>query len=453
MQHRAVAKTLVNPPREQVDASRLDLATSPDAPKTTSNSTILVGLRVDALVIAFAIENEPSFHDELIERQSFADESGTAQLVVASLSFAMTRSRRRDEVCFENADLHGKFDERAAGGWQLELVLRATYLATHDLGNAIALVRRVAAGFGTIKGTRLRRFDLAADFTGFPLAHNDIERIVTQRARIATFLPESKDVAEAHSGFDKPNVVEHLRSDHVVTGYSIAQGNPLMARIYDKTEELSLSGREEKRAIENAIWSKNGWNGVDRVTRVEFQHRGNYLDEIDLRDVDRLIDSLDAVWQRDVRWLRLVVPDSASRRTRCKLDTRWQAVTRTVFRHVTEPVERHRRSRGGATPEHVLGATRSRLAAAGQLVPIELGYSEDGELLNERTFANRMTTDEAHAWLEQHVGTTFKRAAIDAVKTLRNGIDPRDAVARFITKHNSTVARFSSVDDELPVAP
>jgi len=64
----------------------------------------------------------------------------------------------------------------------------------------------------------------------------------------------------------------------------------LMGRIYDKSAELALPGREEKLSIERERWRLGGWNGSEAVTRVEFQHRGEYLAEIGLRraDVERV---------------------------------------------------------------------------------------------------------------------------------------------------------------------
>jgi len=271
------------------------------SPETIDLSTCVVGQRVDALVIAFALEVFPSIRDELQERQSIADLAGTAQLRIGDLTCAMKRSRRRDSIVFENADLRGSFDECAAGGWQLELIVRATYLATHALVEVIALARRMAEGFGTIKNARLRRFDLAADSVRFPLRKDDPDRIVT-RARIDAFIAQTKDIDEVSGEFCKPAVREHHSADHTITGFSVAQGNPLMACIYDKTAELAQPGREEKRAIEHEIWSRNGWNGIDPVTRIEFQHRGEFLDDVSLRDIDTLASRLDEIWQLDVRF-------------------------------------------------------------------------------------------------------------------------------------------------------
>jgi hypothetical protein len=219
-----------------------------------------------------------------------------------------------------------------------------------------------------------------------------------------------------------------------------------MARIYNKTAELRLAGREEKRAIEHALWTSGGWDGSADVTRVEFQHRGEFLDEVELRDPDELEGKLDAVWQHDVKWLRLVEPSTASRRTRCSLDPRWSAVAATEFRHRAEPVERVR-NRGGAKPEHVLGAAMSRMASTGKLERIDLGVNEDGEPLDETGFVDRMEPPALAEWLAEKIARVFQGVVPDTLAATLNQRGPREAARRFLAKNNALVARFSSADD------
>ena len=45
------------------------------------------------------------------------------------------------------------------------------------------------------------------------------------------------------------------------------------------------------------IWREAGWDDSTGVTRVEFQHRGTFLDEVGLRDASTLASKLDEVWQ------------------------------------------------------------------------------------------------------------------------------------------------------------
>jgi hypothetical protein len=153
-------------------------------PDTTPAPTRLLARRVDALAVAYRVELSPAFADELGERQAFADLGGCAELTLASgIALALGRSRRQDFFSFQNDDVRGAVDLRASGGWTLEVVLRATFLATHPLDAALAVAERVALGFGQPHERRLRRFDLAADFMGWPLRRDDAERFSTKAGK------------------------------------------------------------------------------------------------------------------------------------------------------------------------------------------------------------------------------------------------------------------------------
>lgn len=416
--------------------------TAPLPPKATSSCPAVVGRRVDALVIAFQVALSPAARDELRERQAIADEYGLAELRLETQCFALRRSRRLNCVPFENADVRCMFDEQGPGGWNLEVVVRAAFLATHPLSTAVRLATEVALALGTIVATRLRRVDLCADFVGFPLRRDDSERIAS-RARHDVFIGESKDSDEASAELCKPRVREHHKANLEVTGFTVAPGNPLMARIYDKTAELRLSGREEKRLIEYANWSTNGWNEADDVTRIEFQLRGEILDELRLRDVQSLEQRLDAVWQTCVNCFRFGQPDSATRRSRCKLDERWQAVQAVQFAHHASPIKRAR-IRGGASAEHAMGALISRLASTSRLRRINL-VSPDGEVFSsERNFAASMSEGEATEFVLTYARSRCDAFAIEFAETITTKLRPHAAVARLVARHNGTVSRHDT---------
>jgi hypothetical protein len=220
-----------------------------------------------------------------------------------------------------------------------------------------------------------------------------------------------------------------------------------MARVYAKCVELRLPGREEKRAIEHRIWSEHGWNGVEPVARVEFQCRGEFLDEIGLRDPQALTNQLDAVFQRCVRWLRLIEPGTNARRVRCRLDSRWRVVAGTVFAHESSPIMRSRKHRGGARPSHVSGAVRSALAALGLLHSPDL-VTPVGEVFDDETaFSEALQPEEAETWVQQSLDVVFSRAStLCASDTLaRHG--PRGAVRALASRTNAARARFSTIDE------
>ncbi|HKP64477.1 MAG TPA: hypothetical protein VJV78_47390 [Polyangiales bacterium] len=442
------------PPNASTDSSTTAKTTVSRSPQKSSQATPpnasqtrLLGCRVDALVVAFKIDVGPQVAQLLETRAQLASAMSVAELQLGGFSLALKATRRESFLAFENADVRGVFDARAADGYRLELIARATYLATHTLEATLALLVALASEFGTVRGCpRLRRFDLAADFVAFPLSGRDSERFVTKRASIDEFQAEEKDFDEVQTGLSKPATLAHRDFTRKVIGFSISKGNPISARIYDKTAELLASGREEKREIEYERWRRAGWKESDRVTRVEFQHRGTFLNEVKLRDPTNLPSKLDEAWQHDAVWLRMVDPTTATRLFRCKLDPRWIAVAGVTFEHAATPILRMR-VRGGATAPHMLGTATSRLAAVGQLTRIPLIVYETGEVVDEGSYVESMTSDDARAWVEAYCDDVYEKAAADTAQTFGLKYGWKEAMHRLLTRHNAAVARFTSDDD------
>lgn len=411
-------------------------ATGRATPSAGTPPTRLLACRCDALVLAFKVNAPVGVEDEFDERQALSDLAGAAELKLDGLPFHLVRNRSQDRFHFQNADVRCLYDRRASGGWNLEVVVRAAFLATHRLSDSFALAWRIAWAVGRVDQCRGRRVDLCADYSGFPLDRGDAERLATKRSRIDGFLVEPKDLDEA--GAHAAEVREHLSSAKRVTGFTIAPGNCLMARIYDKTAELKLSGREEKRTIEEELWRRSGWELGERVTRVELQVRGTALDEFGVRDPAKLAASLDSVWQHGVvNWLRLVEPASASRPSRCRLDHRWEAVVSTVFEHPAEPARRER-TRGGASVENVLGTVASRLGGSGK-IPRGLALSPD--------VVKAMDPTDQEAWFRRTLSALFDAAGRDAFETLVQKHGLNAAALKLAAKLAATQARFWSIDD------
>ncbi len=443
----------VSPPAKSHQSAHVEQACEPVS-NSSSNTTerdvafgkgvCIVGQRVDMLVVAFRLGLGWNVVDNVRQRQELATQVGAAELTLDDFRFAVKRRRSLCGVPFENADLRGIFDEGAAGSFVLELTMRATCLATRPLERSLNLLFHVVNAFGVVHEARLRRFDLAADYAGFELCPADADRVQTTRARLDSFRIDDKDI----DGLATPDALrEHRSASHRVTGITIAAGNPSMARVYAKDLELQQARREQKRAIEHAIWSANGWDGNAPVTRVEFQGRGAFLDEINLRDPRALPEKLDPVFQRGVRWVRFIDLNSSTRRTRCVLDPRWQVVTDTVFSHAAAPIERSRAFRGGARPSHVSGSVQSALASNGLLRPPQL-VTEDGRTFEDPTeFAAHLDHDAAVEWVHKTYRDIFRGASDLCADDAVARFGPHDAVIAVATKNEAARARFWSHDD------
>lgn len=449
----------------------------PSSERPTARArTVCVGSRVDALTIAFAVELATVPLRELRHAAEAAHEAGGAsELCLSCSSFDGTdvgsfygelrapRDRGVERWMVRNADVRGIVHPKATGGWSVELHATAAFLATRSLELVIAHMESLAAAFGKVTARRVRRVDVCADFLGFPL---DVELsdswfIIPRRGRIGDFIPRRTEDAWApprraddHDEAESPERRRFRNAKGKVTGYSVCAGNDLSARIYDKTAELQLSGREHKKEIEHARWSQHeayvsalaASTPADplQVTRVEYQLRGVALDDCDMRGLHTdatgrrrsLASILDAVWQYlTQRWLRLAEQGDEERADRRPLDERWRAVQAVRFKHDAAPIIRHRR-RGGATPEQAFGAMTSSLAAEGRLPRVRRA----AELLEHAT------KEEKSAIAQSLIMDAHMTSAILTARHWEQRYG-EEAAADLITRWNATVGRFASLDD------
>jgi hypothetical protein len=230
----------------------------------------------------------------------------------------------------------------------------------------LARIREWARAIGKVEGERLRRIDLAADFERWPIRSQDAEHFVPRpNAKISAF-----DVHTYETPAADP-------TDSRCTGHVVCEGNPFMARIYDKHAELFRNAGTEREQVERSWraieeqrwWHLHGWQG-GRVTRVEFQIRSpavkefsNFLalrgeekpEDLD-RNPDLILAHLDEIWNYAVNaWLRMAIPESATRRARWKTDPRWCAVQAIVWEHQTTERAKRKRIRGKVTWQQTLG--------------------------------------------------------------------------------------------------
>lgn len=333
----------------------------------------LVGARCDALVIAYRVDVSDELHAYLANRAELATLFGRVEFERCSdqqvLTMQMRRTRAPERFYLENGDARVIIDLKAPGAkridgaavppWTVEVTMRATTIAQLGIREAIkqsnAIATSIAGDRVLVRGARVRRFDLAADFERWNLSEVSAGDFVKPgRAKVGEFA----------------KIRTYTASRQVITGFTIAAGAPVMARIYDKTAELKAQGDEYKRDVEHAQWEAQGWEGGD-VVRVEFQLRGEALDDLQrgdggLRDPAQLADQLDPVWRYCAEsWLRLVRPETATRLSRAQVDERWRAVQAVRFVNAHAPRAARTRVRGGATLGSALGSVISMLAARG----------------------------------------------------------------------------------------
>jgi hypothetical protein len=382
----------------------------------------VVGRRVDALTLAYRVELDDALVGVLRAREAVAREHGAASVrwrerVWGALRFSRT-SNAWHITSHPYFQLH--IDLRAPGrverpnddgsvrvepGWTVEIKWYASTLASRSLQSVLDESRAIArelsertrqAPTGHVYEERLRRLDLCADVAGWGIDAADTLKLVRRpRANVRT------DPPDLPAGRETP-AEPTLHQTRIVTGITVGK-DQMMARIYDKTIELQKKPREQDRTEEYERWAARGWDGVERVARVEFQIRGAALKTFGARDPVAPVDPetgcviggglcayVDRLWQACLNWIRLVVPEFTRSGkpkpiSRLSDDPRWALLRGVTFTVDKPPAPAKRRTlRGGCAPMQALGSTISTLAARDQLRPMserEADYGHGAEEL------------------------------------------------------------------------
>lgn len=386
----------------------------------THAMTRCVGARVDWLTLAWQGPIPDAIRTLLERRGAEAARHGCAVELRAPDGWrgALAPSRRADWWRLESADGVAVIDAEAAGAWCVVVEQSGEHLHARTLANAYAAAQRVAAALydGAVpERCRVRRVDLAADMSGFPLDDVTADAWLTRRRAMV-------------GRFDAADPVRTYTQGRHVTGFVIAPGNFVMARIYDKRAQLAALHDADRADAELERWTAAGWTD-EPVARVEYQLRGDALAEIGdppLRDrPETLAAQLDAVWAYlSTRWLQLVDLASASRRTRCALDSRWEAVQTVRFDRDAAPAPRARRP-GRAAAAQAVGCALSAQADAAALVEPPgdsevAGMTEPGAALYAHGLVHgamaQTAEDYLAALLARHAGDARAVAAYLAAK-------------------------------------
>lgn len=320
---------------------------------------------------------------------------GTFEVVEESRATASRDVRMTDKGFVNEAKLGGDSDVkvRTEPGWTVELVWYAQHLADNPMRDVLDEGRELVGRWGDVREVRVRRIDLAADVAGFEIGEDDWKHLV-RRSRVKVFPFTTKPSARGKvtdDGFrgTKDLEVREAELPALADTYARARisgirvgSSDVVARIYDKRQELADKNDTDKAAAEAGRWRSGGWDGNAPVARVEFQLRGEALRELGARDPDRceerelgeIVDLphyVPRIWRTCLKWLRLARRDDQRRqRTRRTVDARWRALYAASFgardANDLEPIRR-RRVRGGATAAQALGALVSCVGAAGKL--------------------------------------------------------------------------------------
>jgi len=182
--------------------------------------------------------------------------------------------------------------------------IRSEYLTAVGPEEALRTLNEIVFEFGECGPPSISRVDLFADFVG----DHDLPM---QPGFAWVKRCKKRDI--------------HEEADRI-TGISFGPGNELSARLYDKTLEITKSGKDYLKPL----WEAHGWQEDETVWRMEFQSRREALPEpLKVFAFDAL-PHLGAWWQYlATEWLRLAIPsDSDETRTRWPTHPVWEGIAK-----------------------------------------------------------------------------------------------------------------------------
>jgi len=159
---------------------------------------------------------------------------------------------------------------------------------------------------GFVQGIKVSRVDLCCDFvTDFLLQE----------------LPESAWVSRSRKQTTR---IENGK----LTGFVFGEGSPVSARLYDKTLEITKSGKE----FLHDLWWMDGWDGQGQVWRLEFQIKRDPLVEFGLSSFEEVESQIQSLWAyQTTEWLRIAVPGNDQTRSRWPNHPLWDLLQTANF--------------------------------------------------------------------------------------------------------------------------
>ncbi|WP_416825508.1 replication initiation factor [Ectobacillus polymachus] len=223
-----------------------------------------------------------------------------------------------------------------------------------------------------IESSRISRVDICVDSDEYYFCEDDINKIVT-RAR----------------GKSKHFVNDEFYNGRKFSGLTIGRGDPILARIYNKTLEIKTS----QKTWFHQVWKENSWNDSEEVWRTEFQIRRKALKEFGVNSIEDFLRIEPGIWRYlTTKWLILKNPSSDKNQSRWDICEKWQLIQDANIHQTTSPAVREK-VRLGNTPQ-LLDQVTGLLITIGALNNLT-NLNETTELVKRWTEAklfNRDTT-------------------------------------------------------------
>lgn len=112
---------------------------------------------------------------------------------------------------------------------------------------------------------------------------------------------------DRHAWVTRASAINAYSIEREFSGWTIGAGGVISCRLYDKTLEIR---KQSKKFYLHELWKATGWNGEDKVWRLEFQLKREVLTQKGLSKLAEVLDNLNGLWSYAVtEWLRLTLPN------------------------------------------------------------------------------------------------------------------------------------------------
>jgi len=269
--------------------------------------TLAVGFNVDEYLLT--VEEWAALADAKASAQGKMFDSGGQPIVFQGRKFSVSpKGSHGYEYVLVNDDITIMVAERATGGSaypEVHVTWRQAYLWRHGWRGVYTYVKLWLRSWAVGDVEKVSRADLCVDIAA-PVPDVDL-----RAGEVVTYAHTKTEFYIQH----------HLKGLNE-TGYSFGQGD-LKCRVYDKLAEIEHSNK----AWFEDLWRKNGWNGEDAVSRVEFQARRDHLKSQQIDSVEDLERQLADLWKYFSDWVSLRDEDeNDSNRRRWPKKPFWETV-------------------------------------------------------------------------------------------------------------------------------
>ena len=222
----------------------------------------------------------------------------------------------------------------------------ASYIWSYGYNKAIENFMTWFSHFGLkIVETKLSRLDICVDSDEFTFSEKDLNGVIT-RAR----------------DYKNHYVDTEYFNGRQFSGFSIGSGNPIIARIYNKTLEIKKS----QKFWFHDVWNNYKWDKEKDVWRTEFQLRRPVLKEFNIKSLDDIFNNLNGLWiYLTHQWLTLRTPQNDTNTSRWPVNHKWLKIQNAEINQTDSILVRNKVKKGNS--EQLLNQIGGLLITLGAL--------------------------------------------------------------------------------------